>query len=240
MKLIFFCAFALLLAYAALLNWQAAGNMSASNMTIIQGYINANFSMGEENLNTLPGRVGPFSDYLNGLWAPAWNVVIIYNGKSNEKFDAILYGYAFRDHWMWINGLSLLSFSNPSSTITYYGTILIWKDYNCKGWLTLNVLSDNQGTFTSNPNTAINDFMSNYAPIYGEIWDVAWKAVTYLETSATDFKGDHAYTMVASQGINCYYFGQVCASNYYAKTINPFINDPVMGNWGSYLLLQMR
>lgn len=81
-------------------------------MTVINSYISANFTMGLETTSSLPAKVGPFSDYLNNLWAPAWNVVIIYSNSLDINFDAVVYGYAFRNHWMWINGLKMASIYN--------------------------------------------------------------------------------------------------------------------------------
>lgn len=99
--------------------------MSSSNLSYIWKFIDNNIgatvaansgsSYDAFNLN--------FSNYLNGLWDPAWNVFTI---KTIASIDAILYGYAFRNHWMWYNGYIV------------QGTILdfvIWKDYNCHTWM---------------------------------------------------------------------------------------------------------
>jgi hypothetical protein len=37
-------------------------------------------------------------------------------------------GYAFRDHWMWFNGYSYLG-----RTFSF----VIWKDYNCVAWISI-------------------------------------------------------------------------------------------------------
>lgn len=105
-------------------------------MSVINSYISANFTMGSETIATLPKKPGKFSNYLNDLWAPAWNVVIILSRYSPINFDAVIYGYAFRNHWLWINGLKLYTFLENG--LIYYGSFIIWKDYNCLGWLTIN------------------------------------------------------------------------------------------------------
>ena len=70
------------------------------------------------------------SEHLNGLWDPAWNVVTMKSTYPKALYDVVLYGYAFRDHWMWYNdyrvGDKIYSF-------------VIWKDYNCdpNNWVQL-------------------------------------------------------------------------------------------------------
>ncbi len=41
------------------------------------------------------------SNDLNDLWDEAWNVFVC--SLFNSERDAVVYGYAFRDHWLWIN-----------------------------------------------------------------------------------------------------------------------------------------
>ena len=69
------------------------------------------------------------SDNLNRMWDPAWNVLIY---SFNSNVDAIIYGYAFRGHWLWFNGLV-----NPNDNSKFM-TYIIWKDYNCIQWNSLN------------------------------------------------------------------------------------------------------
>ena len=78
---------------------------------------------------------------MNGLWDPAWNVVIV---KSLVTFDTILYGYAFNNHWMWINGIAIPN-SMAGDSVTY----LIWKDYNCQNWASLTNLTIAGTTLTN-------------------------------------------------------------------------------------------
>lgn len=64
------------------------------------------------------------STRLNSLWDPAWNVVIT---KTPAGYDTIVYGYAFRNQWMWINGITI---PTSADVLSY----IIWKDYNCQTW----------------------------------------------------------------------------------------------------------
>jgi hypothetical protein len=66
------------------------------------------------------------SDYLNSVWDQAWNVVLV---QTSARADTVVDGYAFRNHWLWRNGL----FKGNQ-----YYSIIIWKDYNCQSWKTLN------------------------------------------------------------------------------------------------------
>jgi hypothetical protein len=43
----------------------------------------------------------------------------------DPTLDAIVVAYAFRDHWMWFNG-----YSYQGRTFSF----VIWKDYNCVTW----------------------------------------------------------------------------------------------------------
>lgn len=66
-------------------------------------------------MNTIAETI---STRLNTIWDPAWNVVIL---RQAAGYDSVVYGYAFRDHWMWINGVAV------PETLSY----IIWKDFNC-------------------------------------------------------------------------------------------------------------
>jgi hypothetical protein len=55
-------------------------------------------------------------------------VVVIYEDATSS--DTVVYGYAFRDHWMWYNGF-VMDDGN-------YVSFIIWKDYNCDGWASIN------------------------------------------------------------------------------------------------------
>lgn len=122
------------------LNWQGTGNLSQANRTIIWGYINTNFSTTwtissviNQQASQITNFTTSFSDFLNNLWAPAWNTVAIYQYETKGyNYDQILYGYAFRDHWMWFNGFKMDD--------GYYVNFVLWKDYNCVNWFTFNTL----------------------------------------------------------------------------------------------------
>jgi hypothetical protein len=56
-------------------------------------------------------------------------VVVVYTTDSTN-FDSVVFGYAFRDHWMWYNGYAMDD--------GHYVSFIIWKDYNCNGWASIN------------------------------------------------------------------------------------------------------
>lgn len=74
----------------------------------------------------LAGFSVALSDILNNAWAPAWNVFTI--KLINPSLDAVLYGYAFNNHWMWFN-------DKIYGGVSY--SFVIWKDYNCHTWNTI-------------------------------------------------------------------------------------------------------
>lgn len=104
----YFLTVLLLLCSANAIKWQGIGNMSESNLTTIWTYINANFIYGtfqSGRTDKIVGKISDFSSYLNGIWDPAWNVVLIYTFYGQNQ-DSVVYGYAFRDHWLWYNGFT--------------------------------------------------------------------------------------------------------------------------------------
>jgi hypothetical protein len=61
------------------------------------------------------------STALNTAYDTFWNVIIVVQKDHFNPKDAVMFGYAFNNRWIWFNGLS--NINNQS--------ILIWKDYNC-------------------------------------------------------------------------------------------------------------
>jgi hypothetical protein len=123
--------------------------MSSSNMTTIWNYVNKNLDrtkpkselMGR-NDGTLKNFAVGFSDYLNELWDAAWNVILVYIADGSNS-DSVVYGYAFRQHWFWYNGLATKD--------GHFISLIVWKDFNCVRWFTLN-LDSNASPFTSSFN----------------------------------------------------------------------------------------
>lgn len=113
----------LLLQLTVSLDWQSMGNFTDDNITAIKlaisevtdASVKAGSNSGEANL---------LSTKLNNLWDPAWNVLIL--RYTNTAEDAVVYGYAFNNHWIWLN--------NYKDTKVNY---VIWKDYNCHTWVSL-------------------------------------------------------------------------------------------------------
>lgn len=70
------------------------------------------------------------SNALNELWDPAWNV--LFAQLSTLTVDFVVFGYAFRFHWMWHN--NYMGFS-----------IVIFKDYNCEEWREFDSLTFTDG-----------------------------------------------------------------------------------------------
>jgi hypothetical protein len=172
-QLVFAIAVLFLISCSNGLNWQGAGNWTTSNVTTIWNYINTNYTKSIPNSTLLSGSntvlkdfVTAFSTYLNDLWDPAWNVVVVYiTDKTNA--DSVLYGYGFRDHWMWYNGFLMDD--------GYYVTFIIWKDYNCVGWITHNDNIDGQSTFDTATTALITSAITNFAPQVDptDIWGTA-------------------------------------------------------------------
>lgn len=114
-------AFFVLASVCLCANWQSYGNFTSDNITFIKTTLDnglsrvATSSLSEYLLPTV------ISDALNTAWSQAWNVVVV--GTADPLNDVVLYGYAFRSHWIWLN--------NYGTTKRSY---VIWKDYNCQSW----------------------------------------------------------------------------------------------------------
>jgi hypothetical protein len=178
-----------LLPFCNALNWQGTGTFTSDNRTIIWNYINANFSQDWAHSRitssadtTLANFSSAFSTELNRLWDPAWNVVVVYISDGTNS-DSVVFGYAFRDHWMWYNGY-------PTND-GYYVSFIIWKDYNCITWGTINsnVLDKGNGgeatTFNATSTIVVNQFLANYysstpEPDYNSVEIAAFNLIPYL------------------------------------------------------------
>jgi hypothetical protein len=147
-------------------NWQGSGNITSDHLTFFWNYINANMSGPASN-----GLLGPFcelfSTALNSKWDPAWNVAVT---LGNTAMDSVLYGYAYNDHWYWYNGYQSGSF---------YYAIIIWKDYNCEGWQTIDG-NQKTGFKTAQITQIVATIQEQSAKWNINIWNVADDFMTSL------------------------------------------------------------
>ena len=113
---------------------------------------------------------------MNTLWNPAWNVVVVILTDNNA--DTVLYGYAFRDHWMWYNGYLMADGK--------FVAFIIWKDYNCAKWWSY----DANAVGGPTNSTLSNDvyFKSNYTgmswlySVSGNVWMTTFNMVTQMQS----------------------------------------------------------
>jgi hypothetical protein len=164
-------------------------------------------------------------------------VVVAYIADGTNS-DSVVYGYAFRDHWMWYNGY-VMDDGN-------YVSFIIWKDYNCITWSTINsnkLVNGQTTSFDSSTSTAVYFAIGNYPystspPVYNDIWAAAYNFIPFLFSFNSAFMGDKAYTVVLSQSIKAKYYASVCAKGYFYNNQLPVGNSG--GNWGQIMFLQMR
>ena len=115
-----------MLALASAQNWQASGegrngwpgqpsdNLEPNLPTAYAIVDTAIADHSATNRTDLMAR--SISDGLGRLWDDAWNVAIV--KLDGVDVNLVVFGYAFRFHWLWHNG--------------YYGlSFVLWKDYNC-------------------------------------------------------------------------------------------------------------
>lgn len=232
----------LLLSLATAINWQGTGNMSQSDMNIVRGYIYNNFSLAwkygtviSPGDSTLVNFANRFSTEMNRIFEPAWNIFVVYlTDKSNS--DTVLYGYAFRDHWFWLNGVQM----NDG----YYVGFVIWKDYNCYAWYSFNPNSASTPLSSYNTADATGIYKTTIQPVYnaavpnlqpGNVWDSAYKLNgAYLTNPSTS---SLAFTMIASESNKAKYYARFCAKQYnYAG----YLGGSSTSSWGRVMTLQMR
>jgi hypothetical protein len=124
---------------------------------------------------------------------------------------------------MWYNGIR--------SVNNKYFTVIIWKDYNCLGYISL----ESQGS--SGPSTdlkTIGSVVQNNPSNYDDIWKAAMDISEGVEKSLTG----KAYTVVVSQAKEAYFLGRCCIGAY--TGIRYVYYDATYGSWGSVLVMQMR
>jgi hypothetical protein len=149
--------------------WQAAANISAANHTLIWSTINAGLTTYVPNAGSSTGHsdlAQYISDSLNAAYDPAWNV-FVFELVGDPTLDAVVVGYAFRDHWMWFNGYSYLG-----RTFSF----IIWKDYNCIAWNTADnsifvnqKLDDSTGDAVTSALTRLLN-AGKLTHVYNDIW----------------------------------------------------------------------
>ena len=163
-------------------DWQGSGSMNTTVMTEIHTQINNNPITSSTSPADVDVIAQTISTRLNSLWDPAWNVMV---SISPSSANTILYGYAFNNQWMWINGVSV-----PSTP--RFCAYLIWKDCNCNQWKKMSEITST--TFTPFQNTKINAHV--FSGVNTDVWTAAFNFVEYLNLQ-TDLRSG-AYTVVLS------------------------------------------
>ena len=191
-----------LLGCGSCLDWQAAGNFTSDNLTVLYTMINSVDP--SELTSSLSMNATTISDELNTLWDPAWNVVIVYYGDGNN-YDSVLYGYGFREHWFWFNG-----WKRSDGT---HLTFIIWKDYNCVGWVTYAPISP-ASSYNAVIFAELQSVTSGMLPIT-DIWSVAKNVQSVIPTAdPTILQDPLGYTIIASQYAQSTFFARMCVSQY--------------------------
>jgi hypothetical protein len=123
----------------------------------------------------------------------------------------------------------------------YYVSFIIWKDYNCNGWASINyntIIDQNAGIDTF-PSTLGKTFINSFATDQqDDPWGVAVSMITSLQNYNAAFQGnDKAFTIIVSQSTYAKYFAKICSLHfmYYPKY---YIGNNI--HWGKIILLQMR
>jgi hypothetical protein len=156
------------------------------------------------------------SETLNAAWDPAWNV-FVFELVGDSTPDAVVVGYAFRDHWMWFNG-----YAYQGRTFSF----IIWKDYNCVTWISAadSAVNGNFGAsqFDADVINALN-YLTIVSP-YDDIWSFGSSVLNQLQTSIST----SAFAVIifqkpintANSIIGAARFCATASDNYSAASIN--------------------
>ena len=140
------------------IRWVAYGDFCAG-FTVGDVYtvIDAAFAEVDAGTLAITSLTSSISSTLNTKWDSAWNVFVLKN--SNADYNAVFVGYAFRDHWLWNNNYH-----------NHY-TIVIWKDYNCATWATVDLsASAFSSGFNHLPSYAADYLNLNNLDLYHDPW----------------------------------------------------------------------
>lgn len=122
--------------------------------------------------------------------------------RARTQYDSILYGYAFRYQWMWYNGIPTYMLTEPDAV-----TLIVWKDYNCKGW---NYIAQDPTGFDTSQVSDITDVAGTlrYYGVSTDIWGTAHDMMNKLQAKAAFSFG--GYTVIMSQDNDAQYYGRIC------------------------------
>lgn len=207
-------------------DWQASGNMTESNVTEINTAIKSHPITSATTAGQMDAVAQAISTHLNDIWAPAWNVAIV---KAAQGSNSILYGYAFRNHWIWINGVVV---DGMSQRLSY----VIWKDFNCGTWTTVGNAIALGSNFLSDQDAILSTYYFDIKA-YNDIWLSGFNFVEYLQGNIV-FNGAGFSVVMSSDG-NPTFSGYFCMFGY-----NSYMQKNVYytgkGYAGSYFLFQTR
>ncbi len=118
-------------------NWESSGNWTTANTTEITAAIGVAMQKSVEATAQTGYNLGTFAQELSTdlekKWDQFWNVFVVVQAAAS---DTVVYGYAFKDHWLWKNNVQFTGYTPPLSPPFNYLTgknigLIIWKDYNC-------------------------------------------------------------------------------------------------------------
>jgi hypothetical protein len=115
-------------------NWEYAGNWSTANTTAINSAITDTMTASADVTKTEKYNIGLFAKKLSVNletiqdWAQFWNVFVV---LASTGSDAVVYGYAFNNHWLWRNNLKFPGLTPAPEFGGKEVGLVIWKDYNC-------------------------------------------------------------------------------------------------------------
>ena len=153
----------LLLAQLQAADWQASGSFEAEMLAFVKDTIET----AHESTALTPTKAVYISRTLNGEYDPYWNTVSGVITDSTK--DCVLFGYAFRGHWIWIN--------NYKGSSRFY---VVWKDYNC--FTPYDVAYDEPygDTLLINKDGNLKDKIGAFGNADRDVWGTAFNGVEII------------------------------------------------------------
>lgn len=186
-----------LIALGSFQAWEAMGNMT-DYVEGVRGYIDIALAKVKVSKVYMNGATYVLANSLNAKWDSYWNTAIFQKIDTNPALNAVVYGYAFRDHWLWFNSYAGTKYS-----------FIVWKDYNgnvTDSFCSMTTTYYINTNFDADTKAAIVALLVP-ANIAADVWAVAKSIVDTVQAR----RPGESYSIILYPGdsLLCFYFRAV-------------------------------
>jgi hypothetical protein len=208
--------------------YYAQGTFDAAMLTKISSAITT--AIAANNFSTMASSI---SSELNTVYHISWNVIVTSPVSISTSGDTVVFGYAYKDHWLWIDNFGASNYS-----------ITIWKDYNCGVALDIAYTASNLNFVSSSGLYSLGfDSFTRFPYVRSKILaaDInAWDNALFLSDALNSYYFG-SYSVVVSTDIN-QMSGSICVYSDIlnnASVPNYVVNTFMLGNL-SYTILVIK